>query len=52
MELKDRGALLKRLAESVPGANLADGVSLEDERGWAWVSAPGDKKECRVLAEP
>ena len=51
VELKDRGALLRRLAESVPGASLSDGVSFEDERGWAWVSAPGEKKECRVLAE-
>jgi hypothetical protein len=51
VELKDRGALLKRLAESVPGASLSDGVSFEDERGWAWISAPGEKKECRVLAE-
>jgi phosphomannomutase len=51
VELKDRGALLRRLAESVPGASLTDGVSFEDERGWAWISAPGEKKECRVLAE-
>ena len=51
VELKDRGALLKRLAESVPGASLSDGVTFEDERGWAWISAEGEKKECRVLAE-
>ncbi len=51
VELKDRGALLKRLAESVPGASLADGVTFENERGWAWISAPGEKKECRVLTE-
>lgn len=51
VELKDRGALLKRLAESVPGASLSDGVTFEDSRGWAWVSATGEKKECRVLAE-
>ncbi len=51
VELKDRGALLKRMAESVPGASLSDGVSFEDERGWAWISAPGAQKECRVMAE-
>jgi len=51
VELKDRGALLRRLAESVPGASLSDGVTFEDERGWAWISAAGEKKECRVLAE-
>ena len=51
VELKDRGALLRRMAESVPGASLSDGVSFEDERGWAWISAPGEKKECRVMAE-
>jgi mannose-1-phosphate guanylyltransferase/phosphomannomutase len=51
VELKDRGALLRRLAENVPGASLSDGVSFENEQGWAWISAPGEKKECRVLAE-
>ncbi len=51
VELKDRGALMRRLAENVPGASLSDGVTFEDERGWVWVSAPGEKKECRVLAE-
>lgn len=51
VELKDRGALMRRLSERVPGASLSDGVSFEDGRGWAWISAPGEKKECRVLAE-
>ena len=44
VELKDRGALLRKLAESVPGASLTDGVSFEDERGWAWDQRAGRKK--------
>ncbi|MEG1264255.1 MAG: sugar phosphate nucleotidyltransferase [Clostridia bacterium] len=51
MALKDKGRLLRMLAEALPEADLTDGVTLNREGGWAWISPCGDKRECVVVAE-
>ncbi len=51
VELRDKGALLRRLSEKFPDADLSDGIRLDDERGWAWVSPGGDLRQCMIVAE-
>ena len=51
VQLKDKGRLLKQLAQALPGADLSDGLTLERDRGWAWISPGGDKRQCVVMAE-
>ncbi len=51
VELKEKGRLLRMLAEAMPDADLTDGVTVEREGGWAWINPAGDKRECVVMAE-
>lgn len=51
VELKDKGALLKGLSGMHPNADTTDGIRLNDERGWAWISPAGDRRECLVVTE-
>ncbi len=51
VQLKDKGRLLKQLAQAFPGCDLSDGLTLERDRGWAWISPGGDRQQCLVMAE-
>ncbi|MGJ4848904.1 sugar phosphate nucleotidyltransferase [Bacillota bacterium Meth-B3] len=51
VERRDKGRLLQKLKEALPDADASDGLTIERERGWAWISPAGDGRECLVLAE-
>lgn len=51
IDLREKGRLVRMLSESLPDADLTDGVLVERENGWAWISPSGDRRECVVMAE-
>lgn len=51
VDWRDKGRVLRALSELEPGADLMDGLSVENDRGWAWVSPSSDRAECLVVSE-
>ena len=49
--LREKGAILRGLSDRFPDADQSDGIFIEDERGWAWISPMGDLRECMIIAE-
>ena len=48
---RENGRVLRRLAESRPGATLEGGVRFERDGGWAWIGADERHPRLRVVAE-
>ncbi len=51
MELREKGPALKGITERYPDCDQSDGIRIEDERGWAWISPLGDRRSCLVVSE-
>ena len=51
MEYAARGRALARLGEGESRADLTEGMRVEDEQGWAFVSPGTDRQECTVVGE-
>lgn len=51
VERRDKGVVLRMLAQRATGADMTDGVRFSDERGWTWISPANDRGECLVVSE-
>ncbi len=51
VDWKDKGRVLGTLLEAEVNADMTDGMSVEKDGAWAWVSPSEEKAECRVVAE-
>ncbi|MBE5767130.1 MAG: hypothetical protein E7335_08220 [Clostridiales bacterium] len=51
VESRVKGRLLRSLAESVPEAELDDGIRIPADKGWIWISPSAEHAECTLVAE-
>ncbi|NLG25358.1 MAG: hypothetical protein GX558_08375, partial [Clostridiales bacterium] len=51
VDWRDKGRVLRALAEGEENADLTDGVSVAKDGAWVWVSPSPDRAECSVISE-
>ena len=49
--LREKGGVLRELAEKFEKGDQQGGIRFEDERGWVFVNPCGDRRQCLVTSE-